>query len=154
MAGEFRIYALSPKGEGIGASKDGRVYIDRALPGYRVEAKIRRDNDGVRRGDIVDIAEASPHRVTPPCPHYAQCGGCTTQHASEAFYRDWKTGIVRDAFEGQDRGVIALGLLLLVATPIARVAFAGYAFVRRRDWLYVSVAGFVLAVLIAGLFHA
>lgn len=97
MTGEFRIDALSPKGEGISTSKDGRVYIDRALPGDRVEAKIRRDIDGVLRGDVVSIAEASPHRVEPPCPHYALCGGCTLQHASDQFYRDWKTGIVRDA---------------------------------------------------------
>jgi 23S rRNA (uracil1939-C5)-methyltransferase len=97
MAGEFRIDALSPKGEGIGASKDERVYIDRALPGDRVEAKIRRDVDGVLRGDVVNIGEASPHRVAAPCPHYASCGGCTLQHASDDFYRDWKTGIVRDA---------------------------------------------------------
>src|SRR6476646_6377174 len=34
-------------------------------------------------------------------------------------------GIGRDALNGQARGVIALGLLLLVATPVARVAVAG-----------------------------
>ncbi|HEX4191544.1 MAG TPA: hypothetical protein VHY80_00540, partial [Stellaceae bacterium] len=97
VAGEIRIDALSPKGEGIGIAKDGRVYIDRALPGDRVEAKLRRDSDGVWRGDVVAIAEASPQRVAAPCPHYAQCGGCTIQHASDEFYRGWKTGIVRDA---------------------------------------------------------
>ncbi|HWE72440.1 MAG TPA: class I SAM-dependent RNA methyltransferase [Stellaceae bacterium] len=97
MAGEFRIDALTSKGEGVGASKDGRVYIDRALPGDRIEAKMRRDIDGVLRGDVLAIVEPSPHRVAPPCPHYALCGGCTIQHASDAFYRDWKTGIVRDA---------------------------------------------------------
>ncbi len=101
MAGEFRIDALSPKGEGIGTSKDGRVYIDRALPGDRIEAKIRRDVDGVLRGDVASIAEASPHRAVPPCPHYALCGGCTLQHASDAFYREWKTGIVRDALRAK-----------------------------------------------------
>jgi 23S rRNA (uracil1939-C5)-methyltransferase len=97
IAGEIRIDALSPKGEGIGTAKDGRVYIDRALPGDRVAAKIRRDIDGVLRGDIVGIAAVSPHRVAAPCPHYALCGGCTIQHASDEFYRGWKTGIVRDA---------------------------------------------------------
>ena len=101
MAGEFRIDALSSKGEGIGASKDERVYIDRALPGDRVEAKIRRDVDGVLRGDVVNIGEASPHRVAAPCPHYASCGGCTLQHASDDFYREWKTGIVRDALRAK-----------------------------------------------------
>jgi uncharacterized membrane protein len=57
-------------------------------------------------------------------------------------------GIVRAALSGSDRGIIALGLLLLIATPIARVALAGYAFSRQRDLLYVAVASFVLVVLL------
>jgi uncharacterized membrane protein len=59
--------------------------------------------------------------------------------------------IVRLALAGDDRGVIALGLLLLIATPVARVALAGYGFLRERDWLYAAVAGFVLAVLLVSL---
>ncbi|HEY1505865.1 MAG TPA: class I SAM-dependent RNA methyltransferase [Stellaceae bacterium] len=97
MAEDFRIDALSPKGEGIGMAKRERVYIDRALPGDRVTAKLRRDVDGVWRGDVLGIVEASPHRAEALCPHYALCGGCALQHASDVFYRDWKAGIVRDA---------------------------------------------------------
>jgi uncharacterized membrane protein len=59
--------------------------------------------------------------------------------------------IVRDALAGSGRGVIALGLLLLIATPAARVAMAAYAFARQRDWLYLAVAAFVLAVLLVSL---
>ena len=102
MPEAFRIDALSPKGEGIGASKRERVFIDRALPGDLVEAKLRRDIDGVLRGDVVRLIEASPHRVEPPCPHYALCGGCTLQHATDAFYRDWKSGLVRAALSGKN----------------------------------------------------
>jgi 23S rRNA (uracil1939-C5)-methyltransferase len=102
MADEFRIDELSPKGEGVGASKRERVFIDRALPGDRVTAKLRRDVDGVLRGDVLTIVEASPHRVAPPCPHYALCGGCTLQHASDDFYRDWKTAVVRDALAAKN----------------------------------------------------
>src|SRR5436309_10391628 len=46
-------------------------------------------------------------------------------------------GIVRDALAGQARGVITLGLLLLIATPVARVAMSAYAFLRQRDRTYV-----------------
>jgi uncharacterized membrane protein len=44
--------------------------------------------------------------------------------------------------------VIQLGLLFLIATPIARVAFslAGFAF--ERDWTYVAITSIVLGVLI------
>jgi uncharacterized membrane protein len=57
-------------------------------------------------------------------------------------------GIVRAALEGNDRGVIALGLLALIATPIVRVAFSIGAFARQRDYLYVVLTTIVLAILI------
>jgi uncharacterized membrane protein len=60
-------------------------------------------------------------------------------------------GVVRYAFAEHSRGVIQAGLLLLIATPIARVVFAVYAFARERDWLYVGVTLLVLAVLIYSL---
>jgi len=101
MVDQIRIDELSPKGEGVGAWKRERVYIDRALPGDVVAAKLRRDVDGVLRGDIAEIVAASPHRVVPPCPHYALCGGCTIQHASGEFYREWKSGVVRAALAAQ-----------------------------------------------------
>ena len=61
-------------------------------------------------------------------------------------------GIVRSAAEGSGRGIIALGLLLLIATPVARVAFSVYTFARQRDWTYVAITLFVLAVLLYSLF--
>ncbi len=97
MASEIRIDELGPKGDGISASKRGRVYVDRALPGETVRADIRRGDDQMLRGEIIAVVDASPHRVKPPCPNYDVCGGCTLQHADEAFYRDWKVAIVRDA---------------------------------------------------------
>ena len=51
------------------------------------------------------------------------------------------------------RGLIQLGVLLLIATPVARVVFSAWAFARQRDWTYVLVTLFVLAVLLFGLFY-
>ena len=45
------------------------------------------------------------------------------------------------------RGVIQLGLLLLIATPVVRVAFAAWAFAKERDWTYVGITLIVLIVL-------
>lgn len=55
--------------------------------------------------------------------------------------------IIGDASRGSARGVIQLGVLLLIATPVARVAFSVAGFVRRRDWLYAGVGGLVLMLL-------
>jgi 23S rRNA (uracil1939-C5)-methyltransferase len=95
--GDLSIHELGPKGDGVHRSERGRIYVDRALPGDRVQAKSRRDVDGVLRGDLIKIIEASPYRVKAPCPNYEVCGGCTIQHAADEFYRRWKIDIVRDA---------------------------------------------------------
>lgn len=49
------------------------------------------------------------------------------------------------------RAIVQLGLVLLVATPVARVALALVAFVVQRDRLYAAMSGLVLALLLAGL---
>jgi uncharacterized membrane protein len=36
---------------------------------------------------------------------------------------------------------------MLVATPVARVAFSVFAFFKERDWLYVGLTLIVLSVL-------
>ena len=60
-------------------------------------------------------------------------------------------GIVSDAIALQGRGLIQFGLLLLVATPVARVVFSLVGFAIQRDRIYVAVTLIVLAVLIYGL---
>jgi uncharacterized membrane protein len=56
-------------------------------------------------------------------------------------------GILRDAFARHPRGIIQFGILLLIATPVARVIFTVFAFLYERDWTYVAVTLIVLALL-------
>ncbi|MDD5627930.1 MAG: DUF1634 domain-containing protein [Elusimicrobia bacterium] len=62
------------------------------------------------------------------------------------------SGILRSALSLRGQGIIQLGLLLLVATPVARVAFAMLGFARERDRFYSAVAALVLALLLCSLF--
>jgi uncharacterized membrane protein len=62
--------------------------------------------------------------------------------------------IVAAALAGRGRAIIQFGLLLLIATPVLRVAYSALAFARRRDWVYVLVPSFVLLVLLVGLAFA
>ncbi len=62
-------------------------------------------------------------------------------------------GILSDALSFNRRGVIQLGLLLLIATPVARVVFSVIAFAMRGDRTYVLVTLMVLGVLIYSLFR-
>lgn len=60
-------------------------------------------------------------------------------------------GILADACQLRGRGLIQLGLLLLIATPVLRVAIAALAFALQRDHLYVAVSLIVLASLVYSL---
>ena len=60
-------------------------------------------------------------------------------------------GILRDALAFSGRGLIQFGLLLLIATPVARVVLSVGAFALERDRRYVAITLLVLAVLIYSL---
>jgi len=61
------------------------------------------------------------------------------------------SGILADAIELHSRGLIQLGLLMLVATPVARVVFSVFAFTRQHDLTYVVLTLIVFALLIYSL---
>ena len=60
-------------------------------------------------------------------------------------------GIVGAALRGESRGIVQLGLVLLIATPVARVALTLGAFIIQRDRLYILTTSIVLALLLYGL---
>lgn len=61
------------------------------------------------------------------------------------------SGIFHEALALRGRGLIQFGLLILIATPIARVAFSVVAFLYQRDWTYVVVTLTVLGLLVYSL---
>lgn len=60
-------------------------------------------------------------------------------------------GIGHDALGLHGRGLIQLGLLLLIATPVARVIFAIFGFAKEEDRMYVVIASIVLLILLYSL---
>jgi 23S rRNA (uracil1939-C5)-methyltransferase len=60
-----------------------------------------RAEDFAKRGEgwavTAEILAPSPERVTPPCPHFGQCGGCALQHWAEPGYIAWKAGLLAAA---------------------------------------------------------
>lgn len=66
---------------------------------------------------------------------------------------DFRTipGVFESVLNGRGRGWIQLGLLFLIATPIARVVFCVVGFALERDRLYVAFTVIVLAVLLYSL---
>jgi 23S rRNA (uracil1939-C5)-methyltransferase len=114
---KLTIERLGHLGDGIGP---GPVYVPRALPGEVVEGDLVGDTIPAPR-----IVEASPDRVAAPCPHYAACGGCALQHASDAFVADWKAGVVRAALEGQRLSTLFRPILTSPPRSRRRAVLAG-----------------------------
>ena len=84
-------------------------------------------------------------------------------HAGHVDYRSFApggpdlltlSGIVRSAIHFDSLGLIQFGLLLLIATPVARVALAVVGFALERDRLYTVVSLIVLSILAFSLIHA
>jgi len=71
-------------------------------------------------------------------------------HATTESYRSIR-GVIQAAGPSDCRVVIQLGLLLLILTPIARVAFSMIAFRLERDWTYVWLTSIVLVILVYSL---
>jgi uncharacterized membrane protein len=61
------------------------------------------------------------------------------------------SGILAEAKTFHAPGLIQLGLLILIATPIARVAFSVFAFLYERDWKYVGFTLIVFGLLLYSL---
>ena len=87
--------------------------------------------------------------------HYLyQYGGIVPDYRTfqgEPAYLRTVGGILGSALSLESRGLIQLGLLLLILTPVARVVFSVAAFALQRDRLYVCVTLLVLAVLLYNL---
>ncbi|MDA8358753.1 MAG: DUF1634 domain-containing protein [Actinomycetota bacterium] len=63
-------------------------------------------------------------------------------------------GLVRSIEHGDGRGIVVLGIFLLILTPVLRVAVGVLSFIYERDLPMTLVTLFVLAVLIGSFFLA
>lgn len=93
------IVSLTHDGRGV-ARIDGKpVFIDAALPGEEVEflyTDIRRD---FAEGRVINVLQASEHRVQPRCPHFEICGGCTFQHVDAGEQIKIKQTLLTEQFK-------------------------------------------------------
>ncbi|MGM7636792.1 23S rRNA (uracil(1939)-C(5))-methyltransferase RlmD [Bacillus sp. Hm123] len=76
------IKRIGINGEGVGYFKRQVVFVPGALSGEEVVVEATKVHPKFAEGRIKKIRKASPHRTTPPCPVYEQCGGCQLQHLS------------------------------------------------------------------------
>ena len=79
------------------------VFVRHALPGERVRVLVTEGEEGDRflRADAVEVLDASPDRVAPPCPFSGPglCGGCDFQHVALPAQRALKAAVVSEQLQ-------------------------------------------------------
>ncbi|WP_037303849.1 class I SAM-dependent RNA methyltransferase [Amycolatopsis orientalis] len=113
---ELEVGAVAHGGHCVARAEGRVVFVRHALPGERVLASVTEDKGGsFCRADAIEVLEASPERVEPPCPLAApgECGGCDWQHADPAYQRELKATVVAEQLKrlaGIEREVVVEAL--------------------------------------------
>jgi len=90
------IEKFSHDGRGIARIDGKTTFIQGALPDEIVIFKYLRCKRDFDEGEVVSVLSPSPHRVTPPCPHYSVCGGCSLQHLDSSMQIQEKQNLFLD----------------------------------------------------------
>ena len=95
---EGLISSVSEDGSGIAKDEGGyTVFVKGAVLGDKCRIEITKANKSYGFGKVLDIITPSPHRTTPPCPHFPICGGCTLLHTAYPAQLDIKRETVKNA---------------------------------------------------------
>ncbi len=92
------IESLDHEGRGVAHVEGKAIFIEGALPGERVSYTSFRRKPNFENARADAILAASSQRVTPGCPHFGVCGGCSMQHLDAGAQAAAKQRVLEDAF--------------------------------------------------------
>jgi 23S rRNA (uracil1939-C5)-methyltransferase len=81
-------------GRGLAHLNNVAIFVANTVPGDRVIARIVRTKRNFAEARALEVIEASPHRVVPPCPYSDFCGGCTWQCIEYEKQLEYKHALV------------------------------------------------------------
>jgi len=96
---KLRIEKAIYGGAGLARAEGKAVFVPFTLPGELVETHITEDRVSYATAELDSVVEASPARVSPPCPYFGECGGCHYQQASYPQQLEMKAEILRETLE-------------------------------------------------------
>ena len=94
---------------GVAREGDFVWFVDGAIPGQRVIARIRRKKKNHGEAVVHKVLQPSPFQIPPPCPYFSDCGGCRLQHLEYSKQVEYKANQIGDVLErigGIDRKII------------------------------------------------
>ena len=77
---DLKIEDIGFGGKGVGRNQGKAVFVPYTIESEFVSAEIVREKKQFAEAELVEVKEASPHRVAPECPYFGRCGGCAYQH--------------------------------------------------------------------------
>lgn len=87
---------LSHEGRGIAKYKGKTQFIEGALIGETVSAKLLNSANTYDELQVIDVLLASPDRVKPFCQHFSLCGGCSLQTMTPASQLNHKASVLKE----------------------------------------------------------
>ena len=92
------IESLAHDGRGI-THVDGKIiFIDEALPGEKLDFIYTDSRRDYAEGKVVKLHTQAEERVTPQCPHFGSCGGCSFQHVKDDVQISIKEDLLKEQF--------------------------------------------------------
>lgn len=79
---ELTIDSITNEGSGVGRYNGIAVFVPMSAPGDKLKVRIVKALSSYCFGIIEEIVEPGLGRVTPDCPVYKRCGGCSLRHIS------------------------------------------------------------------------
>ncbi|MFA5692561.1 MAG: TRAM domain-containing protein [Acholeplasmataceae bacterium] len=92
------IKRMGINGEGIGFFNRLAIFVDGAIPGEKILAKITKVYNNRAIAEIDDVLNDSINRTVPICPLFGDCGGCQLQHIKYEKTLEFKKDIIKKAF--------------------------------------------------------
>lgn len=113
---EVSIENLTNEGTGVARVSGWVVFVPFTLPGERVRCRVFRNHKNYSEADLMEVLEASPKRLQPPCPLFGQCGGCQYQHLAYEEQLIWKRNQVTELLRHMAK--IEHEVLPVIASPM------------------------------------
>ncbi|MBY6224871.1 23S rRNA (uracil(1939)-C(5))-methyltransferase RlmD [Ferrimonas balearica] len=82
--------ALDHQGQAVAEHQGKVVFVPGLLPGESAQVQLVENKARFARAKVLKRTSDHPQRITPPCPHFARCGGCQLQFAPTGLQRDLK----------------------------------------------------------------
>jgi 23S rRNA (uracil1939-C5)-methyltransferase len=90
---DVTIDAVGSRGDGLARAPDGTaLFVPFTVPGDRVRVRSGQARAGGVVAEVKELLAPGGDRVAARCAHYADCGGCSLQHWSDAAVLEWKRG--------------------------------------------------------------